>query len=116
MPNVRYLLSVLLMLGSFNIYAQVPTAHFTYSMIPASGCPPVQVIFSAGTGSAYGNPTSYNWIGIPNAQSTNPNPSRTYLAAGSYTVTLVVSNAAGQSQPVTKTIVVHDTPSVAFTG
>lgn len=115
MPNLRYLLSVLCLLGSFHLCAQTPTAHFTYTMIPASGCPPVQVIFNAGTGSAYGSPTSFNWIGIPNAQTTNPSPSRTYLAAGTYTVTLVVSNASGQSQPVTKTITVHDTPTVAFT-
>src|ERR1044071_9979374 len=104
MPNVRRILFAWLLLTSLGAYCQTPTAHFTYTMIPASGCPPVQVIFSAGTGSSYGNPTNFNWIGIPNVPSTNPNPSRTYLAAGSYNVTLIVSNASGQSQPVTKTI------------
>lgn len=112
---IRNLLLAFLLLSAQTSFAQ-PTASFSYTMIPSTGCAPVQVQFNAGIGPTYGNPTSFNWVGIPNVPITNSSPSIIWNTPGTYTVTLIVSNSSGQSQPVTKTITVYGAPTVAFTG
>jgi PKD repeat protein len=90
-----------------------PTAAFTFD--PASGCAPVTVQF---TDNSSANATGWNWTfsGGDPATSTDQNPVVVYDAAGTYSVTLEVTNAAGADQ-VTQMdiIVVNDEPEVAFT-
>jgi PKD repeat protein len=93
--------------------ATPPTANFT--SVPTSGCLPLTVQFTS-TSSA--NTTAYNWSfpgGNP-ATSTVANPSVVYAAAGTYNVSLIVSNPTG-SDTLTKTnlITVGTVPGASFT-
>lgn len=74
-----------------------PTANF--SGTPTSGTAPLTVDF---TDLSTGSPTSWDWTFGDGGTSTAQNPSHTYSAAGSYTVSLTVSNTAG-SDGETKT-------------
>ena len=67
-----------------------PTAAF--SGTPLSGTFPLNVQFTDGSSGA---PTSWNWNFGDGGSSSAQNPSHTYNAAGSYTVTLTASNAQG---------------------
>lgn len=89
-----------------------PVANFTAT--PTAGNAPLPVQFtdtSVGTGI-----TSWNWDFGDGNTSTSQNPSHTYATNGTYTVTLVVTNPAGQSAPVTKTITVQPPLIAAFGG
>jgi gliding motility-associated-like protein len=112
-PNaIRFFLVVLITALSFNTKAQV-TANF--SATPVSGCAPLIVSF---TDMSAGNPNQWRWD-LGNATvSTLQNPATTYFNPGTYTVKLVVRNAAGDADSVTKTayITVHAKPTVGFTG
>jgi len=89
-----------------------PTAGFSANT--TSGCAPLTVEFtSTSTGAS-----TYAWSfpgGSPNT-STQQNPTVVYSAAGTYSVTLIVSNVAG-SDTLTQTnyIVVNTTPVAGFT-
>lgn len=74
-----------------------PTAAFTGA--PLSGTFPLSVSF---TDQSSGQPTSWAWTFGDGGSSNAQNPSHTYTAAGTYTVTLTVTNAAG-SDVETKT-------------
>ena len=75
-----------------------PVASFSSNV--TSGNAPLNVLF---TDTSTGTPTSWNWnFGDGTTSSTQKNPAHTYSKAGSYTVTLTVSNAAG-SNTVRKT-------------
>jgi len=90
-----------------------PVAVFTG--VPRVGVAPLTVDF---TNYSQGNLTSRSWDFGDGGSSTVNNPSHTYLAAGSYTVTLTVTSAGG-SDTETKLnyIVVSQPPPVAdFTG
>ncbi len=96
------------------VVVSLPTAGFSASA--TAGCAPFTVQF---TNESSENATSFAWQfpgGMP-ATSTAENPSVTYSTAGTYTVTLTVSNAAGQDV-VTQTdlIVVDDVPVAGFSG
>ena len=67
-----------------------PTADFTGT--PTSGEYPLAVAF---TDLSSGGPDSWSWTFGDGGTSTAQNPSHTYTAAGTYTVTLSVSNTAG---------------------
>ena len=81
--------------------AVAPTASFTAT--PTSGPAPLQVQF---TDTSTGSPTSWAWDFGDGTTSTAQNPTHRYTTTGSRTVTLVASNAAGPSAPVTRTITV----------
>lgn len=84
-----------------------------FSASPASGCSPLLVQF---TDQSTGNPVSWRWnLGNGN-RSTIASPAATYFTPGSYTVTLVVTDAAGHTDSLTKTryISVYPTPVAAF--
>ena len=67
-----------------------PTANFSAS--PTSGTAPLMVDF---TDESTGLPTSSSWDFGDGGTSTAKNPSHTYQAAGTYTVTLTATNANG---------------------
>ncbi|MEM1320161.1 MAG: PKD domain-containing protein [Bacteroidota bacterium] len=91
----------------------LPDAGFTFS---ADGdCAPVTVTFTDGSSA---NTTGWQWSfpgGTP-ASSTDQNPTVVYNSAGSFDVTLIVSNAAGNdTMEVVGGIAVATTPTASFT-
>ena len=72
--------------------AQKPIANFWGS--PRSGNAPLTVAFKDIT---TGSPTAWNWSFGDGTSSTLQNPKHTYSAAGSYTIKLTVTNAAGNT-------------------
>jgi len=86
-------------------------ANFTANT--TSGCNPMVVQF---TDQSTGNPTSWSWdFGNGNTSSLQ-HPSATYTTAGSFTVTLTITNSAGSTHTKTMTnyITVHNSPTVDF--
>ena len=87
-----------------------PTAGF--SATPTSGCVPLTVNFN--TASSVGA-TSYNWSfpgGTP-AISTAQNPTVVYNAAGTFNVTLIVSNSSGSDTTVLTNYVTVNPQAIA---
>lgn len=74
-----------------------PTAAFTAS--PTSGTAPLTVNF---TDQSTGLPTNWSWTFGDGGTATGKNPSHTYTAPGTYTVSLSASNSCG-SNSLTKT-------------
>ncbi len=89
-----------------------PIANFSSNVTTA--CSPIVAQF---TDLSTGNPTSWQW-NLGNGVTSNlQNPSTTYITAGTYTVTLTVSNANGSdTKTVTNYITVKASPVVNFTG
>ncbi len=90
-----------------------PTAGFGANV--TSGCADLTVQFSDQSSA---NTTSWNWsfVGGNPSSSTEQNPTVVYENAGTYTVTLTVTNAAGNNMvEQTNYIVVDDVPFVGFT-
>ena len=85
--------------------AVAPTASFTWA--PAAS-PPLTVQF---TDTSTGSPTSWSWDFGDGKTSNQKNPTHTYAAQGTYTVSLVASNSTGPSQPVTKSVNVTQPPA-----
>ena len=69
-----------------------PVAAFSAS--PTSGKAPLKVAF---TDKSTGSPTSWKWSFGDKTYSTAKNPAHKYTAAGKYTVSLTVKNAAGSN-------------------
>src|SRR5829696_3260905 len=63
-----------------------------FSALPNSGCSPLVVSFKD---SSTGNATTWKWDLGNGVTSLLKNPSTTYFNSGTYTVKLVVRNAAG---------------------
>ena len=78
-----------------------PTSQFTAS--PASGEAPLTVSF---TDTSAGSPTSWAWNFGDGTTSAERNPVHTFTAAGSYSVTMTASNAAGAGTTTGSTITV----------
>jgi PKD repeat protein len=72
--------------------SKVPVAVFSAS--PTSGNASLDVTF---TDSSIGTPTSWNWNFGDGTGSTEKSPKHTYSTAGTYTVKLTVTNAAGSN-------------------
>ena len=110
----RAALTALLYFTSLLATAQL-VANFGAS--PTSGCAPLVVNFQD---LSTGNPVSWQWdlygvgIGTP---STLQNPSATYFNPGTYTIRLIVTNAAGIKDTLVKQqyITVFAQPAVNFT-
>jgi len=89
-----------------------PVAGFNAS--PTTGCAPLTVQF---TSQSSPNVTAWNWSfpgGNPSS-STAQNPTVVYNTAGTYSVTLTVSNAAGSNTlSQTNYITVNTTPTAGF--
>ncbi len=85
-----------------------------FNATPTSGCIPLTVNF---TDQSTGSPTSWNWSfpgGTPSSHTGQMPPLVTYNAAGSYNVTLIVSNACS-SDNETKTVTAYANPRVNIT-
>ncbi len=86
-----------------------------FNASPLTGCAPLQVNFQdASTGGA----VSWEWyLGNSPTPNTQQNPQTFYINAGTYTVTLIVKDAAGNTATKTKTnyITVFAKPVVNFT-
>ncbi len=83
---------------------------------PRSGTAPLTVTFKD---NSTGSPTAWNWSFGDGTYSTEKNPKHTYTAAGSYTISLTASNAAGsststKSKYITVTGNASQTPVAAF--
>lgn len=91
-----------------------PTASFTYS------CSGLACSFTDGSTDSDGTISAWSWNFGDNTTSTARNPSRTYAAAGSYIVTLTVTDNGGatgnQSQTVTVTAPGPDNITLAARG
>ncbi|MFM7668612.1 MAG: PKD domain-containing protein, partial [Bacteroidota bacterium] len=85
-----------------------PTASFTS---PNALCQGSTVTF---TDFSTNSPTTWAWNFGDGNTSTQQNPTHTYAAAGSYTVSLTVSNSAGTNS-TTQNIVVNAVPIVTLT-
>ena len=91
---------------------QVPVAAFTSS--GSSACVGQTITL---TDNSTNTPTSWTWTmtgGTP-ATSNSQNPTVSYSAAGTYSITLVSKNAGGSSTPVTKAVTINALPNVAST-
>jgi len=86
--------------------SEAPVADFNAT--PTSGCAPLPVNF---TDNSTGSPTSWSWDFGDGDTSNLQNPPHTYTSAGTYTVSLTVSNACG-SDDETKTVTVYALPTV----
>ena len=80
----------------------VPVASFTYS--PTTPNPGTQVTF---TDQSTNTPTSWSWSFGDGGSSTAQNPLHTYTSVGTYTVSLIATNAAGSSTAYTRQITVQ---------
>jgi PKD repeat protein len=94
-PHISYYDSI----NSVLKYAEVvPTPVANFTATPVSGNPPLTIQFND---TSTGSPTSWNWnFGDDSAwvNGTAQTLSHTFTGVGIYTVTLVVSNSAGQDQ------------------
>src|SRR3989449_451082 len=92
---------------------QAPTAAFTAS------CPTLTCSFTDQSSDPDGSVTSWQWtFGDGTTGSTAQNPSHTYSAGGSYTVTLTVTDNQGAQNSVTHSVAPsqpNQPPTAAFT-
>ncbi len=105
-------LTVLFMLMITSLQAQLVPQ---FSATPLNGCAPLVVNF---TDQSTGGATQWKWDLGNSTVSFLQNPSATYFNPGTYSVKLVVTNAAGDKDSITKTqyITVFALPTVNFTG
>ncbi len=93
-----------------------PQAAFT---APAEVCLGAPAVFNSSTSTAPGSTvTQWSWTFGDGNTSNAQNPSHTYAATGSYTVTLNVTSAAGcqtVNNVATKTVIVTALPQASFT-
>jgi gliding motility-associated-like protein len=102
---------LLLLLATVSGLGQAPVAEFTSNV--NSGCAPLGVQF---TDQSTGNPFSWNWDFGNGQLSTVRNPAVSYALPGTYTVRLVVRNAAGIDEEIkTSYITVAPGPTSSFT-
>jgi PKD repeat protein len=89
---------------SVSVISDAPTADFTFS--PASPTVGVNVNFNSGTSTPAPGRTiaSYLWNFGDGATSTAATPSHAFAAVGDYNVVLVVTDSAGKTGRVTKTV------------
>lgn len=98
--------------GQFTIVTP-PTASFAAAQ--TSGCSPLVVNFH-NQSSANVSSFAWNFAGGTPATSTEENPTVTYNTAGTYSVTLTVTNAAGSdTYTLTNYVTVSGVPTAAFT-
>jgi len=105
-----FLLSGLILLLASNASAQF-VAEFSAN--PTSGCIPVTVSF---TDQSTGTPTTWSWDFGDGGSSNEQNPSHTYVAANTYTVTLTVEDGVAQDAETKTALITVLTPVTAAFG
>jgi PKD repeat protein len=90
--------------------AATPVADFTAT--PLTGTWPLSVAF---TDTSTNTPTSWAWTFGDSGTSSSQNPTHNYAVAGTYTVTLVATNAAGSDTETKTNYVTVANPSGTFT-
>ncbi|NDB34908.1 MAG: PKD domain-containing protein [Flavobacteriia bacterium] len=112
---IRNLLSLSFLVSVVLAHAQAPTADFTAA--PLSTCVGTAVSFNS-TSTTNGGPaiTQYSWNFGDGVTVTTNNPSHVYTTPGTYTITLVVTNANGgvDSEVKPNYITILPAPNVAF--
>ncbi|HTJ39023.1 MAG TPA: PKD domain-containing protein [Dactylosporangium sp.] len=88
-----------------------PVADFTGT--PTSGTTPLNVQF---TDASTGAPTSWAWTFGDGGTSTAQNPSHTYAAAGTYSVSLTAANAGGSDSVTKSGYVTVSSPTAGWPG
>lgn len=86
---------------SVTVVGQSPQANFSYT--PTGGVAPTVIQFS--DSSTAGVPTSWQWSFGDGATSTAQNPSHNYTTPGTFNITLIATNASGNTS-VTKSLVI----------
>ena len=112
---IRNLLSLTFFVSILIAHAQAPTANFT--ALPLSACAGVPINFTS-TSTTNGGPaiTQYSWNFGDGVTVVTNNPSHVYTTPGTYTITLVVTNATGgvDSEVKPNYITILPAPTVAF--
>ena len=80
-----------------------PVANFTYSQQNRK----LVIDFTDTSTDTDGTISNWNWNFGDNSTDTAQNPSHTYLSAGTYQVTLIVTDNGGKSNSITKNVVVN---------
>ncbi|MEZ4417585.1 MAG: PKD domain-containing protein [Gemmatimonadota bacterium] len=91
---------------------QAPTAAFTF------GCTALNCTFTDGSTDVDGTVVAWSWAFGDGATATIQNPSHTYGAAGTYSVTLLVTDDDGATHAVVQTVSptpANQAPTAAFT-
>jgi gliding motility-associated-like protein len=105
-----FCVGLLLLVATVSGLAQAPVANFISNV--NTGCAPLAVQF---TDQSTNNPFSWNWDFGNGQLSTARNPSISYSLPGTYTVRLVVRNAAGIAEEIkTDYITVSPSAVVSF--
>ncbi|MCF8269000.1 MAG: PKD domain-containing protein, partial [Crocinitomicaceae bacterium] len=109
------IISIVFICSTIILWAQAPTANFTAS--PLSVCAGVPVSFTS-TSTANGGPAinQYSWNFGDGVTVTTQNPTHVFTTAGTFTITLVVTNANGavDSEIKANYITVLPAPTVGF--
>ncbi|WP_342679022.1 PKD domain-containing protein [Methanofollis sp. UBA420] len=90
---------------------EAPAANFTVN--PAGGYAPLTVSF---TDTSTGDVTGWRWDFGDGSTSTEEHPSHTYASAGTYTVSLMVSNPYASNTTVQKNCIMVEAPAVSGGG
>jgi PKD repeat protein len=95
--------------NTVTIGSDAPTADFTFSQLPITIATPHTIQFSSATSAASPGRTitAYFWDFGDASTSTLASPSHNYAGAASYNVTLTVTDSAGKTGRVTKTVQVQ---------
>ncbi len=95
--------------ATVTIGSDAPKADFTFSQLPISVLTPHAIQFSSATSSVASGRTiaSYFWEFGDGTTSTQASPSHNYGGAASYNVTLTITDSAGKTGRVTKTVQVQ---------
>ncbi len=93
--------------GSVTVEIDSPTADFSFSQLPPTAARNMQFNSSGSSAIAGRTITSYFWDFGDGSSSTLASPSHAYAGAASFNVTLTVTDSAGKTGRVTKTVAVQ---------
>ncbi len=101
---------ILLVTGSYHISAQKPNANF--SVNDSIGC---DILIASFTDLSTNSPTSWKWYFGDGGTSSSKNPTWGYTTPGTYTVTLIATNASGSDTIIkTNSIKVYNSPAAVI--
>jgi len=117
--GIGFLVAAVAAVAGCSLFNQVPVANFLWS--PLEPLARVDVSFndqSSDQGGLFGGGgiVSWNWDFGDGDSSTAPNPKHEYDKSGSYTVRLTVTDDAGESTTITKTVLVSPSLNGRWSG